>query len=75
MIGLGLRPSITTLLVEYISGRTMSVKFNQEDSSLFSLCGGFPQGKKNGHDCFLSASNDAAENLEEEDRFNYSDDL
>ena len=53
----------------------MSLKFNQEESSLFKLCGGFPQGSKIGQDCFLSASNDSADHVPEEDRFKYIDDL
>jgi hypothetical protein len=75
LISLKLRPSIVPLLISYMSGRTMSLKFNQEESSLYKLCGGFPQGSKIGQDCFLSASNDSADHVPEEDRFKYIDDL
>ena len=75
LISLKLRPSIVPLLISYMSGRTMSLKFNQVESSLYQLCGGFPQGSKIGQDCYLGASNDAAEYVSEEDRFKYIDDL
>ena len=75
LISLKLRPSIVPLLISYMSGRTMSLKFNQVESSLYQLCGGFPQGSKIGEDCFLSASNDCADHVPIEDRFKYIDDL
>ena len=39
------------------------------------MCGRFPQGSKIGEDCYLGASNDVAESVNEEDRFKYIDDL
>ena len=75
LIGLKLRPSVVPLIISYKSGRTMSLKFNREESSLYQLCGGFPQGSKIGQDCFLSASNDSADHVPIEDRFKYIDDL
>ena len=75
LIGLKLRSSVVPLLISYMSGRTMSLKFNQEESSLYKWCGGFPQGSKIGQDCFLSASNDSADHVPIEDRFKYIDDL
>ena len=42
---------------------------------LYQFCGGFPQGSKIGRDCFLSASNDSADEVPTEDRFKYIDDL
>ena len=53
----------------------MSVKYNQSESSIYSLCGGFPQGSKTGGDCYQGASNDAADHVDMEDRFRYVDDL
>ena len=58
-----------------MTGRSMSVKYNLEESGVYQLCGGFPQGSKIGQDCYLGASNDAAESVNEEDRFKYIDDL
>ena len=53
----------------------MSLKYNQEESSIYKLCGGYPQGSKIGQDCYLAASDDAADYVEEDDRFRYIDDL
>ena len=53
----------------------MSLKFNGEESPLFQLIGGGPQGSWNGQNCYLSASNDNADFVNQEDRFKYCDDL
>ena len=53
----------------------MSVKFNGQESTLISLCGGFPAGSVNGQDCYLVASDTAANDVIEDDRFKYIDDL
>lgn len=74
-INLGLRPSIVKLLTSYMTSRKMSVKFNGQESSLINLCGGFPAGSVIGQDCFLVASDSAAQDVNEEDRFKYIDDL
>ena len=75
LIGLKLRPSIVPLIISYMSGRTMALKYNQEESSIYQLCGGYPQGSKIGQDCYLGSSDDAALHIEEDDRFRYIDDL
>ena len=75
LISLGLRPTIVPLIISYMTGRQMSVKFNQSESSIIELCGGFPQGSLIGQDCYLGASHDAADHVEQEDRFRYIDDL
>ena len=75
LISLKLRSSVVPLIISYMSGRTMSLKFNQDESGLYKLCGGFPQGSKIGQDCFLSASNDSADHVPAADRFKYIDDL
>ena len=75
LIMLKLRPSVVPLVISYMSGRSMSVKFNQSESGIYSLCGGFPQGSKIGGDCYQGASNDAADHVDTEDRFRYVDDL
>ena len=72
-IKLGLRPSIVKLLTSYMTSRKMTVKFNGEESSLITLCGGFPAGSVIGQDCYLVASNEAAEELNTDDRFKYID--
>ena len=53
----------------------MSVRFNQAESKIIKLCGGFPQGSLIGQDCYLGASHDAAEEVNPEDKFRYIDDL
>ena len=75
LISLKLRPSIVPLIISYMSGRTMTLKYNQEESSLYQLCGGYPQGSKIGQDCYLGSSDDAAHHINQEDRFRYIDDL
>ena len=51
LIKLKLRDSIVPLVISYISGRSMSVKFNQSESGIYQLCRGFPQGSRIGQDC------------------------
>ena len=53
----------------------MSTKYNTSESEVLDLVGGFPQGSIIGGDCYLSASNDAADHISEDDRFRYWDDL
>ena len=74
-IKLGLRPSIVKLLTSYMTSRKMSIKFNGQESSLIDLCGGFPAGSVIGQDCYLVASNSSADDVSEDDRFKYIDDL
>ena len=68
-IKMGLRPSIVKLLSSYMTSRHLSVKFNGEESTLITLCGGFPAGSVIGQDCYLVASNDTAEEVNIDDRF------
>ena len=58
-----------------MTSRKMTVKFNGEESSLISLCGGFPAGSVIGQDCYLVASDSSAQDVSEDDRFKYIDDL
>ena len=39
LITLKLRSSVVPLIISYMSGRTMSLKFNQDESGLYKLCG------------------------------------
>ena len=75
IISLNLRPSIVPLIISYISGRKMTVRYNQAESKITELIGGFPQGSLIGQDCYLCSSNDAADHICEDDRFRYIDDL
>ena len=72
---LGVRPSIVNVLIDFLDNRQMTVKFNSEESSLFKLIGGGPQGSWTGQECFIVASNDNADFVTQEDRYKYSDDL
>jgi hypothetical protein len=58
-----------------MSGRKMSVRYNQAESRIIELIGGFPQESLIGQDCYLCSSNDAADHICEDDRFRYIDDL
>ena len=53
----------------------MSVNFNGQESSLFSLVGGGPQGSWAGQETYIAASNDSADCVEEDDRYKVCDDL
>ena len=43
-IAMGLRSSIVNVLIDFLEDRHMSVKYNSEESSLYNLIGGGPQG-------------------------------
>ena len=43
-ISMGLRSSLVSVIIEFLEEREITVKFNQEDSKLFQLIGGGPQG-------------------------------
>ena len=53
----------------------MTVKFNSEESALYPLIGGGPQGCWTGQACFITASDDNAEFVNQEDRYKFSNDL
>ena len=75
MINMGVRPSIVSVLIEFLQDRQMSVKFNDQESSLFPLVGGGPQGSWSGQASYIISSDDNADCVSEEDRFKYCDDL
>ena len=52
-INMGLRPSIVCILIELLEKRQMSVKWNGQESSLFPLVGGGPQGSWTGQVFFM----------------------
>ena len=76
-IKLGLRPSLVTLLGNYLTGRKMTVNYNNAKSSIIiiDLIGGFPQGSVIGGDTFVVTTDDSADFVDEEHRFKYIDDL
>ena len=74
-IKMGVRPSLINILIEFLEERQMTGKFNSEESTLYSLIGGGPQGCWTGQACFITASDDNAEFVSQEDRYKFSDDL
>ena len=74
-IEIGVRPSIIPILVSYLTGRQMKVKFNGEESELLSLIGGGPQGTLIGQLMYLVQTNHNADNVDPDDRYKYIDDL
>ena len=75
LINLGLRSSLIPIIIEFLQDRVMSLKFNGEESPLFTLIGGGPKGSWNGQNCYLTASNDNTDFVNQEDRFKYCDDV
>ena len=75
MIRLGIRPSLVPILIEFLSDRKMSVKFNQKESKIYNLIGGGPQGSQSGQTAYISASDDNAYHVPQDDRYKYCDDL
>ena len=53
----------------------MLVKMNGQASESFDLIGGGPQGSLVGQLLYIIASDDVAEDIPEEDKFKYIDDL
>ena len=58
---MGVRSSLIPIFIEFLQDRVMYLKFNGEESPLFHLIGGGPQGSWNGQNCYLTASNDNAD--------------
>ena len=85
-IKLGLRPSLVPVLIDYLTDRTMSVKFNGEVSPVFNLTGQGQQGSQLGQVAYTVSNSDAANgpdlltdeprfNINNDDRYKYCDDL
>ena len=72
---MGVRPSLITVLISYLTEIMMTVKFNGEASDVHQLIGGGPQGTLLGGIEYMVESNDDANCVEREDRFKYIDDL
>ena len=75
LINMGLRPSLVSVIIKFLENRQMSVNFNGQESSLFSLVGGGPQGSWTGQETYIAASNDNADCVDEDNRFKFCDDL
>ena len=75
MIKLGLRSSIVKVIIDFLNERKMEVKMNKRTSTIHDLIGGGPQGSLIGQLLYIIASDDAAEEIPEEDKFKYVDDL
>ena len=74
-VKMGVRSSLINILIEFLEERQMTVKYNSEESALYSLIGGGPQGCWTGQACFITASDDNAEFVNQDDRYKFSDDL
>jgi hypothetical protein len=74
-ISLGIRSSIVKILIDYINERKMQVKMNQHTSKSYDLVGGAPQGSLLGQLLYIIGSDDSAEEVPEENKFKYIDDL
>ena len=65
------------VLIDFLSGRSMQIKFNGKIAGPFELVGGSPQGSFLGGLCYSTGSNDNTDAIavEEEDKYQYVDDL
>ena len=70
-IKFGVRPSLIPLLIDYISDRKMTVKFNTAVSTVFELVGGGPQRMVLGYTQYTVASNDVASDIDDNDRYKF----
>ena len=43
IISLGLMPSLVTMIIDFMTGRKMSTKYNTSESEILNVVGGFPQ--------------------------------
>jgi hypothetical protein len=71
----GVRPALIPMLTNYFQNRSMRVKWKGIYSSIRQLNGGGPQGATFGILEYLAQSNDNANNVREDDRFKFVDDL
>ena len=74
-IKLGIRSSIVKVLIDFMNQRKMQVKMNGFKSTILDLVGGGPQGSILGQLLFIIGSDDAAQEVPDEDEFKYIDDL
>ena len=76
-IRMGVRPSLIPILIDFLTKRSMKIKFNGKEAGPFSLIGGSPQGSYIGQICFTTGSHDNTEEeeVDPEDKYQYIDDL
>ena len=76
LIKIGVRPTLVSILISYMTNRRMIVKFQGEKSSTKSLVGGGPQGTLLGGLEYIISNDDCLrDETHKEDRFKYYDDL
>ena len=75
LIRMGVRSSLISIMIEFIEDRSMSVRYNQSESDLFTLIGGSPQGSWSGQNMYQVASDDNAHCVDQDNRYKYCDDL
>jgi hypothetical protein len=75
MIKLGIRSSIVKVVIDFLRDRKMELKMNGHTSPSLDLIGGGPQGSLIGQLMYLIASDDVGQEIPEEDKFQYIDDL
>ena len=71
----GVRSSLIPLIINYLQGRSMKVKWHGQTSSTRHLNGGGPQGATFGIWEYLAQSNNNANCVNEDERFKFVDDL
>ena len=71
----GVRSSLIPVLINYLQGRTMQVKWHGKTSTMRELNGGGPQGATFGIWEYLAQSNSNADCVNPERRFKFVDDL
>ena len=76
LIKIGVRPALVAILISYMTNRRMIVRFKGQKSSVRNLVGGGPQGTLLGGLEYIISNDDCAkEEIQNEDRFKYYDDL
>ena len=74
-IKLGIRSNIVKVLIDFLKDRKLQVKFNQQTSSSHDHTGESAQVSILGQLLYIIGSDDAVEQVEEEDKFQYIDDV
>ena len=76
-IVMGIRSSLIPVLIDFLSGRSMKLKFNGKEAGPWPLVGGSPQGSYLGQTAYTTGCHDNTQQLDiqEEDKFQYIDDL
>ena len=74
---MNIRPSLIPILIDFLSNRSMKIKFSLEQVGPFKLVGCSPQGSIIGQLSYTTGSSDNTEalNISEEDKYQYIDDL